>query len=26
MPQPVLHATIGHLQWEALLGGYEAAA
>jgi cysteine desulfurase / selenocysteine lyase len=26
MPQPVLHATIGHLQWEALIGGYEAAA
>jgi cysteine desulfurase / selenocysteine lyase len=26
MPQPVLHATIGHLQWEALVGGYEAAA
>jgi cysteine desulfurase / selenocysteine lyase len=26
MPQPVLHATIGHLQLEALFGGYEAAA
>jgi cysteine desulfurase/selenocysteine lyase len=26
MPQPVLHATIGHLQLEALVGGYEAAA
>jgi cysteine desulfurase / selenocysteine lyase len=26
MPQPVLHATIGHLQREALVGGYEAAA
>ncbi len=26
MPQPVLHATIGHLQLEALIGGYEAAA
>jgi selenocysteine lyase/cysteine desulfurase len=25
MPQPVLHATIGHLQLEALVGGYEAA-
>jgi len=25
MPQPVLHATIGHLQLEALIGGYEAA-
>jgi hypothetical protein len=26
MPQPVLHATIGHLQLEALVGGYEAVA
>ena len=26
MPQPVLDATIGHLQLEALVGGYEAAA
>jgi cysteine desulfurase/selenocysteine lyase len=26
MPQQVLHATIGHLQLEALVGGYEAAA
>src|SRR5262245_49017097 len=26
MPQPVLHATIGHLQLEARFGGYEAAA
>ena len=26
MPQPVLHATIAHLQLEALIGGYEAAA
>jgi cysteine desulfurase / selenocysteine lyase len=26
MPQPVLHATVGHLQLEALVGGYEAAA
>jgi hypothetical protein len=26
MSQPVLHATIGHLQLEALVGGYEAAA
>src|ERR671922_276713 len=26
VPQPVLHATIGHLQLEALVGGYEAAA
>jgi cysteine desulfurase/selenocysteine lyase len=26
MPQPVLHATIGHLQLEARIGGYEAAA
>jgi cysteine desulfurase/selenocysteine lyase len=26
MPQPVLHATIAHLQLEALVGGYEAAA
>jgi len=26
MPQPVLHATIEHLQLEALIGGYEAAA
>ena len=26
MPQPVLQATIGHLQSEALIGGYEAAA
>ena len=26
MPQPVLHATIGNLQLEALIGGYEAAA
>jgi cysteine desulfurase / selenocysteine lyase len=26
MPQSVLHATIGHLQLEALVGGYEAAA
>jgi cysteine desulfurase / selenocysteine lyase len=26
MPQPVLDATIGHLQLEALIGGYEAAA
>jgi cysteine desulfurase / selenocysteine lyase len=26
MPQPVLHATISHLQLEALIGGYEAAA
>jgi cysteine desulfurase/selenocysteine lyase len=26
MPQQVLHATIGHLQLEALTGGYEAAA
>jgi cysteine desulfurase / selenocysteine lyase len=26
MPQPVLHATVGHLQLEALIGGYEAAA
>jgi selenocysteine lyase/cysteine desulfurase len=26
MPQPVLQATIGHLQLEALIGGYEAAA
>jgi cysteine desulfurase / selenocysteine lyase len=26
MPQPVLHTTIGHLQLEALVGGYEAAA
>ena len=26
MPQPVLHATMGHLQLEALVGGYEAAA
>jgi cysteine desulfurase/selenocysteine lyase len=26
MPQPVLHAAIGHLQLEALVGGYEAAA
>jgi cysteine desulfurase / selenocysteine lyase len=26
MPQPVLHATIAHLQLEALSGGYEAAA
>jgi hypothetical protein len=26
MPQPVLHARIGHLQLEALIGGYEAAA
>src|SRR5215212_5386635 len=25
MPQPVLHATIGHLQLEARIGGYEAA-
>ncbi len=25
MPQPVLDATIGHLQLEALIGGYEAA-
>jgi selenocysteine lyase/cysteine desulfurase len=26
MPQSVLHATIAHLQMEALVGGYEAAA
>jgi cysteine desulfurase / selenocysteine lyase len=26
MPQQVLHATIGHLQLEAFIGGYEAAA
>ena len=26
MPQAVLHATIGHLELEALVGGYEAAA
>jgi hypothetical protein len=26
MPQPVLHATIGHVQLEALVGGYEAVA
>ena len=26
MPQPVLDATIGHLQLEARIGGYEAAA
>jgi cysteine desulfurase/selenocysteine lyase len=26
MPQPVLDATIGHLQLEAQIGGYEAAA
>jgi cysteine desulfurase / selenocysteine lyase len=26
MPQQVLHATVGHLQLEALVGGYEAAA
>ncbi len=26
MPQSVLHATVGHLQLEALIGGYEAAA
>ena len=26
MPQAVLHAAIGHLQLEALVGGYEAAA
>jgi selenocysteine lyase/cysteine desulfurase len=26
MPHPVLHATIGHLQLEALIGGYEAAS
>jgi cysteine desulfurase/selenocysteine lyase len=26
MPQPVLQATVGHLQLEALVGGYEAAA
>jgi len=26
MPQPVLQATVGHLQLEALIGGYEAAA
>jgi hypothetical protein len=25
-PQPVLHATIGHVQLEALVGSYEAAA
>ena len=25
MPQPVLDATIGHLQLEAAIGGYEAA-
>ena len=25
MPQPVLHAVVGHVQREALLGGYEAA-
>lgn len=25
MPQPVLHAVLGHVQREALLGGYEAA-
>ena len=26
MPQPILHVTIGHLQWEAQIGGYDAAA
>jgi cysteine desulfurase / selenocysteine lyase len=26
MPQPVLYATIAHLQREALNGGYDAAA
>lgn len=26
MPQPVLHATVSHLQLEASIGGYEAAA
>ena len=26
MPQPVLHAVVGHLQLESLIGGYEAAA
>src|SRR5579883_3616843 len=26
MPQPVLNATIAHLQLEARIGGYEAAA
>src|SRR5262245_20157434 len=26
MPQPVLHAVVGHVQREALLGGHEAAA
>ncbi len=26
MPQPVLDATISHLQLEACIGGYEAAA
>ena len=25
MPQPVLEATVGHLQLEAQIGGYEAA-
>src|SRR5437016_4351661 len=25
MPQPVLDATVGHLQLEAMIGGYEAA-